>query len=310
MASAFEVSGLPAARRDAIRGLGARFDLEVLERTRALFRDSWDMSLPNRGRLRVDLAYGPDERHRVDLFTAGREGAPLLVFVPGGGFVAGDKSLYQHVGAAFARLGFTTALMNYRLAPADVWPAGASDVASAIDWLAAHGKEIEADVSTIYVLAQSAGAAHASGALFDPRFQPRHMDAIRSAVLMSGFYRMDPSLDAANLRAYFGDDASKYDNRSPIVSIPGTILPVGLTVAEFDPEFLASQTLALASALTRRDGKFPPLWWQGAHNHVSPLLSVGAGPGDPAATLAALLLRLGGTDDVSRRLEALGTTGA
>ncbi|SEE28130.1 alpha/beta hydrolase fold [Rhizobiales bacterium GAS191] len=187
--------------------------------------------------------------------------APLLVFVPGGGFVAGDKSLYRHVGPAFARLGFVSAVVNYRLAPAHAWPAGAVDVASAIDWLAERADIFGAQPSSIYVLAQSAGAAHASSALFDRRLQP-----IRSAVLMSGSYRMDVSIAAANIRAYFGDDASKYDDRSPLTAAAGSALPVGLTVAEFDPQFLALQTIALATELIRRDGQCPPLLWNEDHS--------------------------------------------
>ena len=200
--------------------------------------------------------------------TLGRRRAPLLVFVPGGGFIAGDKSLYRHVGPTFARLGFVSATVNYRLAPAHAWPAGAVDVASAIDWLVERAESFGAEASSVYVLAQSAGAAHALGALFDRRLQPRQFVRIRSAVLMSGFYRMDASIAAANIRAYFGDDASKYEDRSPLTAVAGSALPVGLTVAEFDPRFLASQTMALATGLAMRDSRCPPLLWNENHNHV------------------------------------------
>jgi acetyl esterase/lipase len=283
---------LPAPIREAISALGAIFDRDVLEATRALFEGRWNMS---QAEMRGDLAYGPDERHRIDLFLAGVSNAPLLIFVPGGGFVGGDKALYRHVGPVFARLGFTTAAVNYRLAPTHPWPAAAIDVASAIDWVASRAAQFGADGDQIYVLAQSAGAAHAAGALFDRRFRPTHLGAVRSAVLMSGFYRMSASEEASNLRAYFGDDTSQYDDRSPAFAAVGSSVPVALTVAEFDPAFLASQTLTLAAEFIKRDGKFPPLLWHEGHNHVSPLLSAGTGPGDPSASLAATLLRLGAT---------------
>jgi acetyl esterase/lipase len=271
----------------------------VLAATRALFEGRWDLSMPLGGEIHTDVAYGSDQRNKLDVFTSGRRGTPLLVFVPGGGFVAGDKSLYRHVGPAFARLGFVSAVVNYRLAPAHAWPAAAVDVASAIDWLTERAGSFGAEASPIYVLAQSAGAAHASGALFDRRFQPRNFGRIRSALLMSGFYRMDASIAAANIRAYFGDDASKYDDRSPLTAVAGSALPVALTVAEFDPQFLALQTTALATELIQRDGRCPPLLWIEDHNHVSPLLSIGAEPGELAASLAALLLRLSGAADGS-----------
>jgi triacylglycerol lipase len=43
-----------------------------------------------------DLAYGPDPRHRLDLFVPQDRALPtrrpVLMFVHGGGFVSGDKS--------------------------------------------------------------------------------------------------------------------------------------------------------------------------------------------------------------------------
>ena len=115
--------------------------------------------------------------------------------MPGGGFIAGDKSLYRHVGPAFARLGFVSAIVNYRLASAHAWRAEAVDVASAIDWLVERAESFGAEASSVYVLFQSAGAAHASGALFDWRLQPRHFACIRSAMLISGF--PEPRWDAS-----------------------------------------------------------------------------------------------------------------
>jgi hypothetical protein len=110
---------------------------------------------------------------------------------------------------------------------------------------------------------------------------------------MSGFYRMTAAIEAPNIRAYFGEDASRYEDRSPACAVAQSALPVGLTVAEFDPEYLALQTMMLAAELIKRDGKCPPLSWNEGHNHVSPLLSVGTGAGDPAVAPARLLLRLG-----------------
>jgi hypothetical protein len=48
-----------------------------------------------------------------------------------------------------------------------------------------------------------------------------------------------------------------------------------LTVAEFDPAFLAAPTYLLAGAMTRRDGKSPEVAWLKGHNHVSTVFSFG-----------------------------------
>jgi acetyl esterase/lipase len=268
-------SGLSPQSAGVIAELGARFDPTVLRTTRALFEGKWDLSLPPQSRKLIDLAYDTSARQTLDLYTSGQKRSPVLIYVPGGGFTGGDKSGYAHIGAAFARRGFTTAVMNYRLAPDDPWPAGARDVAGAIDWLvgnvAAHG----GDAARIFVLAQSAGATHSAGAIFDPRFRPRHHRAIQAALLMSGLHRMEPQLTAPNVRAYFGDDPDAYPDRSPVNHVVGSATKIALSVAEFDPSFLSVPTFALATALSERDGKPPRLAWLKSHNHVSPVLALG-----------------------------------
>ena len=85
-----------------------------------------------------DARYGPHERHRLDVFrpAEGRD-LPVVVFVHGGGFVAGDKSTagtpyYDNVGLWAARSGMVGVTMNYRLAPEHRWPSGAQDVGAAV----------------------------------------------------------------------------------------------------------------------------------------------------------------------------------
>ena len=59
-----------------------------------------------------EIAYGEHERHRLDIFTQdGVSGAPVLVFVHGGGFVRGSRDMeglpfYANVGDFAARSGF------------------------------------------------------------------------------------------------------------------------------------------------------------------------------------------------------------
>jgi arylformamidase len=67
----------------------------------------------------LDLAYGPGERHRLDLFHPGNDaGGPVVLFIHGGYWQAFDKSSFSHLARGANERGWTVAIPSYRLAPA------------------------------------------------------------------------------------------------------------------------------------------------------------------------------------------------
>ena len=122
-----------------IAKLGAQFNPDIVAATRALYAG---LIAPPSETVRADydIAYGPHPRQTIDVYSAG--GAtprPVLLFVPGGGFIGGDKraddTFFGNLARWFATEGFVVVTMNYRLAPDHVWPAGAQDVGSALAWI-------------------------------------------------------------------------------------------------------------------------------------------------------------------------------
>ena len=224
-----------------------------------------------------DIAYGPHERHKLDVFhVAGTNPSAILIYVPGGGFTGGDKRSFGHLGGYFARRGIIGITMNYRLSPEIAWPAGAQDVASAVAWAKANAATYGADGSRIVVFGHSAGASHTATFLFDPEI--RGDLAVAGGILVSGpAYALPPdmSITAPNIQAYFGTDDSQVKSRSAVSHVPGTKVPVMLAVAELDPGQLVTPTLALAAALTMRGNRCPPLYRLDGHNHFSPPCSLG-----------------------------------
>ena len=92
--------------------------------------------MPRGGEVLRDIAYGPDERHRLDVYLpravpdGGGAPLPVVVFLHGGGFIRGDKADREAVGHYFSRHGVLAVLPNYRLGPRHQWPAGAEDAAA------------------------------------------------------------------------------------------------------------------------------------------------------------------------------------
>jgi dipeptidyl aminopeptidase/acylaminoacyl peptidase len=264
-----------------IEKLGARFDEAVSDSTRNLFAAHLDV---NRATVETyDLAYGTHERNRLDVFTEGGGNLPIVLFVHGGGFTAGDKRstdhFYGNVGRYFASRGFLAATMNYRLAPADTWPSGLEDVAAAVSWLSRNASVYGGDPSRIGLLGQSAGCCHIAGYLFGDHGASRFIQNVRACALLSGLYTVKPPLSPGQ-QAYFGTDVAQYPERSPMMHVARSATPLLLTVAQFDPPRIAQQTLEFAGALTSSRGACPRLLWLAGHNHVSSALSLGSAQRD------------------------------
>lgn len=264
---------------DAVaRGFGNRFDPEVLAGTVAHWAPRVNAQQHAGAPFIADVAYGEDPRHRIDLFPVKGRGAPVVLFVHGGGFVAGDKQVappfYANVGRYFAAHGIVGACMNYRHAPTGGWPAASHDLERAAHWLLGRCDLYGGDPARFVVIGQSAGACHVATWLFDPAFAGGARDRVKAAVLMSGFYEAVAPLSAGQA-AYFGDDPALYAQRSPLTHARAPAHPVLVTQAEFDPQDLRRQAAALADALAR-GGKPPQVADLADHNHVSPLMSLGS----------------------------------
>src|SRR5271170_1171589 len=99
-------------------------------------------------RRRADIAYGPDRRHRLDVYlpTGTRaEPAPMIVFWHGGRWTTGDKVEYRFVGAALAELGCVTVIPNYRRYPTVKLRGFMEDAARAAAWADEHARDLGAD---------------------------------------------------------------------------------------------------------------------------------------------------------------------
>jgi len=84
---------------------------------------------------------------------------PVVVVVHGGGWTSGDKRMdTTMILEPLAKSAeFTWFSINYRLAPANHWPACFEDVQTAIRWVKAHAAEYKGDPQRIALMGYSAG---------------------------------------------------------------------------------------------------------------------------------------------------------
>lgn len=236
-----------------------------------------------------DVAYGPDERNKLDVFVPEKAAGPMpvAIFVHGGGFLRGDKSDRDNVGTFFARNGVIGLVPSYRLAPKNQWPAGAEDIAAVVRWGRANVAALGGDPERIFVTGESAGAAHVAAALLMKRFSPEGRLPVAGAVLVSGVY--DAELERLAARqfgmgnpdprngAYFGTDAASLPAKSTLRNIDAPEVPLLITYAELDPVQMQVQAGALFTALCNRSGKCPDITAIRGHGHISQVLSINTG---------------------------------
>jgi acetyl esterase/lipase len=230
-----------------------------------------------------DLAYGPDERHRLDLFVEpGARERPVLLFVHGGGYIAGDRRVrpgspfYDNVGLWAARNGFLAITMSYRLAPGAGWPAAQQDIAAMLGWLLdSHAAAFGGDPRSVVLMGHSAGASHIACFLGQPEHWPKPLP-VKAAILLSATLEASADHDIAaddapfiaHERAYFGDDQARYPARGALPGMIACGVPTLLVSPEFDPSFFKRHH-DHATRVLAQDGSIHRAFALAGHNHMS-----------------------------------------
>ncbi len=227
-----------------------------------------------------DLKYGPADRNLLDVFaTEGASGArPVLIFVHGGGFVAGNKRapgtpFNDQVPLWAARNGFIGVNMTYRLAPQNPWPAGAQDMGAAVRWvranIAAHG----GDPARVFLMGHSAGAVHVASYVAQPTFHSPDGIGLAGAVLVSGLFDLTARPPGPPEKAYFGEDTATYAERSSLPGLLKARIPLLVVYAELDPPAFEQESEKLNAALCQ-EKRCPKLVKLPGHSHISEVYAI------------------------------------
>jgi acetyl esterase/lipase len=230
-----------------------------------------------------DLRYGPSERNLLDIFKpAPPSGAlrPVLLFVHGGGFTGGERQFprglpfYDNVAVWAVRHGYVGVNMTYRLAPQFTWPAGAEDVALAVRYLADEVASQGGDPNRIYVMGHSAGAVHVATYLAHPELQGSKGVGVAGAILVSGAFDIVSLPIGDREKAYFGEDSSKYADRSSLRGLVAGGTRLLVVNAEHDPPMFLRQADELRKAFDRANRQSVSMLRLDGRSHMSTVMSI------------------------------------
>ncbi|MCK5134197.1 MAG: alpha/beta hydrolase [Bacteroidales bacterium] len=83
--------------------------------------------------------------------------APVLIFIHGGAWAKGERSDYLPYLLDYAKKGYVTATISYRLSQEAPFPAAVMDVKCAVRWIRAHADQYMINPEKIAVIGGSAG---------------------------------------------------------------------------------------------------------------------------------------------------------
>lgn len=285
------LGSLPEDQRRLLLDIGPRWGQDILGNRQTVIKCYTPLvaGAPKDGIVvERDVRYGPHERHVLDTFlpTAGHAGSDgcaadgkrdAVVFVHGGAFVRGNKSvngeIYDNVCYWFASQGLAAFNVEYRLADAAPYPGGAQDVGDALAYIHQNAGRLNIDPHRIFVIGHSAGGAHAATCLFDPAVTDRTPPPpVAGLVLISARLVADVrpgNPNAKPVRAYFGDDEALYAERSPLMHVARSAVPLMIAIAEFENPYLDEYGAQFFLEALCHRGVPPRLVQLRGHNHTS-----------------------------------------
>ena len=212
------------------------------------------------------LAYGLKARNRLDLYRTKnpKKQKPLIVFVHGGSWQHGNKRDYLFIGETFAREGFDVAVINYQLAPENIFPAFVDDLAQAIHYLNQNKVKLNISTDNMILMGHSAGAFNVMSVVYSAQSQNfKYKDQIKAIVGLAGPYHFDYVGDPLSEHAF--DHKISYQQVMPYYFIEPNHIKHYLLVAEQDQEKKKKNTLDLDIALRQK----------GNHSHIAVIPKTG-----------------------------------
>ena len=159
-----------------------------------------------------DIVYGADEAwNLLDVYRPkGCDGKklPVIVSVHGGGWVYGDKDVYQYYCMSLAERGFAVVNFTYRLAPEYKFPASVEDTDNVFRWIYENTDTYGLDTENVFAVGDSAGA-HLLGLYADLITNERYAKSLKEyftkqySVIQTKSDRDSRNIDLSDIKTIF-----------------------------------------------------------------------------------------------------------
>ncbi|WP_152048026.1 alpha/beta hydrolase [Aureimonas psammosilenae] len=205
--------------------------------------------------LQRDIRYAPGKRGTLDLYLPAEMGprTPVVVFIYGGAWDSGSKSIYRFVGQSLASAGIAVAVPDYRVYPEVCFPDFVKDAAEAVAFVDEAAKKgtqgFPAGRHPLFLMGHSAGGEIAALLALDERYlkaagmSPKRLSGL---IGLAGPYDFLP-LKEERYKRIFPPQTRK--DSQPVNFVNGVEPPALLLAGSADRTVDPKNTLSLAKRL-------------------------------------------------------------
>ncbi|MFC6268341.1 alpha/beta hydrolase [Frigoriflavimonas asaccharolytica] len=176
----------------------------------------------------ADIVYGTSAQNedlKLNIFVpknSKNKKLQVLIYVYGGNWNSGKRSIYNFFGRNFARKDVVTVIPEYTLSPkADVNQMTA-EIATAIKWVQNNIKDYHGNAENLFITGHSAGGQLGANAVLNPKFgiNPKDISGIilndAAGIDMKDYLEKYPPTEQDNYLATWSNDPEKWCQASPI----------------------------------------------------------------------------------------------
>jgi len=193
-----------------------------------------------------NILYGLDKKWQLlDVYRPREQRGklPPIISVHGGGWVHGDKELYQFYCMELARHGFVVINFTYHLAPKFKFPQPLIDTNLVFQWVMDHGDDYGIDTENIFAVGDSAGAhlfALYCAACTNPSYASRLRLCVPAAALPKAVALNCGAYDAMTEKGLVGNLMKDFLTKGGKPEERKLATPLNYVNPDFPPVFLAT----------------------------------------------------------------------
>jgi triacylglycerol lipase len=223
-----------------------------------------------------DLAYGPDERNKLDVVQpapAARGALPVVIHLSGGDNlrriqVPGGEPFYDNVMLWAVKHGMIGVNTDRHLDRGAPWGAGAGDVGLMVKWVRENIARYGGDPDRIFFVAHAYGGTDVAAYLAHKEFWTGPTPGVAGVAFIGTPFNVAPLIMPApgrNTNPMF-DPA-----HSDLEGLKALDIPMFISLGEYDPDSTLASDKALHQALCAR--QCPPFMVFKDHQHISTMFS-------------------------------------